>query len=137
MRIEPSDLAWLQASGLVDREVELPAVRLHTGGPLAWYLRSRRRSGMTIGNHIWFSAPERVRSRALLVHELVHVAQYRRMTTPVFFARYFAHIARRGFRYGRELPFEAPAYARQASARALIELQRARESGAAGPTYSI
>ncbi|HMS59602.1 MAG TPA: DUF4157 domain-containing protein [Tepidiformaceae bacterium] len=137
MRIEPSDLAWLQSSGLVDRDVDLDAVRPHTAGPPSWWVRSRRLSAITLGNHIWFSAPEHQRSRALLVHELVHVAQYRRLTTPVFCLRYFVHSARRGFRYSRDLPFEAPAYARQAQARALIEVQRAREAGAADPTYSI
>lgn len=137
VRIEASDLAWLDSSGLVDGEADLAKVGLHTTGIAAWWVRSRGRSAMTIGNHIWFSAPEKMRSRPLLVHELVHVAQYRRMTTPLFLVRYFVHVARRGFKYGRDLPFEAPAYARQAQARALIEAQRVRDAGEAEPPYTI
>lgn len=121
MRIEPSDRAWLQASGLVDAGVDLGRVSLHMRGLPSWWVRTRGRSAITIGNHIWFSAPEKARSRALLVHELVHVRQYHEMTVPVFLVRYFVHLVRARFRYSRQLPFEAPAYARQAEARALLE----------------
>jgi hypothetical protein len=121
MRIHADDVEWLRSSGLVDAEANLDRVSLHASGFPAWWVRRRGRSAITIGNHIWFSAPEKARGRPLLVHELVHVAQYRRMTVPVFIARYAWHLARNCFRYSRDLPFEAPAYARQAQARAMVD----------------
>jgi hypothetical protein len=125
MRIEALDRAWLAASGLVDPDVDLSRVSLHTGGVPTWWVRTRGRSAMTIGNHIWFSTPAKARSRGLLVHEFVHVGQYHRMTVPVFLVRYFAQLAGAGFRYSKRLPLEAPAYARQA----LVEIS---EQGRAG-----
>ena len=60
---------------------------------------------------------------ALLVHELVHVAQYRRLGKARFLRQYLLDLAKaRG--YSRRLPLEAPAYERQAAARALLTQER-------------
>ena len=120
MRIDPTDRAWLEASGLVDPEVDLDVVSLHTRGPLAWYLRLVGRGAITLGDGVWYREASRVHDRALLVHELVHVAQYRRLGRLRFVASYLRDLLRAGFRYSRSLPLEAPAYERQAQARALL-----------------
>ena len=120
MSIHPDDRAWLAQSGLVDPEVDLGAVRLHTSGPPRWYLAAVGHSAIALGDHVWLREAERLRDRSLLVHELVHVAQYRRLGRLRFVARYLLDLARAGFRYRRELPLEAPAYARAEQARALL-----------------
>lgn len=119
--IAPEDRAWLSASGLVDPGAVLAGVRLHCGGPITWYLRRRRRGAMTIGRHVWFARRERFADRALLAHELVHVAQYRDLGALRFLSRYLLDLARARFRYGETLPLEAPAYARGREARARLD----------------
>lgn len=109
--------AFLRQSGLVDDEADLARVRLHTGGPIAWYLRRQGRSAITLGRHIWFVSAAKRDDPALLVHELVHVAQFRRMGTVRFLVTYLCDLARARFRYGRDLPLEAPAYERQGRSR--------------------
>ena len=51
----------------------------------------------------------------------MHVAQYRRIGRVRFVARYLLDLAKAGFRYSKELPLEAPAYARAEQARELLE----------------
>ena len=121
MSIHPEDDAWLARSGLVDAEVDLDALRLHTSGPPSWYLSIVRRNAITLGDHVWSREAERFRDRRLLVHELVHVAQYRRIGRVRFVARYLLDLAKAGFRYSKELPLEVPAYARAEQARQLLE----------------
>ncbi len=124
MSIHPEDQAWLTQSGLVDAEVDLDAVRLHTSGPPSWYLSIVGRNAITLGDHVCFRETERLRDRRLLVHELVHVAQYRRMGRVRFVARYLLDLAKAGFRYSKKLPLEAPAYARAEQAREILEAER-------------
>lgn len=117
LALSPRYQAFLRQSGLVDDEADLAGVRLHTGGPIGWYLRRQGRSAITLGRHIWFVSAAKRDDPALLVHELVHVAQFRRMGAVRFLAAYLHDLARARFRYSRALPLEAPAYERQARAR--------------------
>ncbi len=116
MRIHEDDKAWLRDSGLVDPEVDLDAVRIHTSGLPSRYLRLVRHSAITFGDSFWLREESRRRDLPLIVHELVHVAQYRRRGRVRVLARYGLDFLRhRG--YSRELPLEAPAYERAAQAR--------------------
>ena len=117
--IPAETVAWLEGSGLVDDEIDLAAVRTHVGGVIGWYLRRKRRGAMTIGDHIFYRDERRRDDVALLVHELVHVAQYRRLGRARFLRQYAQDLAKAGG-YSRELPLEAPAYERQAAASALL-----------------
>ena len=115
--VTPSD----PLARLVDADVDTSRVVLHVGGLAAAYLRLVKKRAITFRGHIWFR-DEAVRGdRALVVHELVHVGQYRRMGTPRFLFHYLRDLARARFRYSHDLPLEAPAYARQAEATALLE----------------
>lgn len=111
---------WLAKNGLVNPEVDLNRVRLHHGGSVTWYLNVTKHGAITFGSHIFYRKPERMAKRDLLVHELVHVAQYRRIGAPRFFARYLRDAIRHkrvaGKSYGRDLPLEKPAYDTQALA---------------------
>jgi GNAT superfamily N-acetyltransferase len=113
--------AFLESHAFVDAGVDLARVRLHVGGPPTWYLRLVHQSAITIGNGVWFISAEKRDDDALVAHELVHVAQYREMGVPRFLLRYLVDLARARFRYSRTLPLEAPAYARQAAARAALD----------------
>lgn len=120
MTIAADDRAWLSDHSLLDPEIadDLDAVRLHSSGPPSWYLSLVRRNAITLGDHVWFRVAERRRDRPLLAHELVHVAQYRRIGRLRFLGRYLLDLVKhRG--YSRSLPLEAPAYERAEQARAL------------------
>ncbi|MFN0095782.1 MAG: DUF4157 domain-containing protein [Dehalococcoidia bacterium] len=122
--IPPDTRQWLALNGLVNPEVDLQNVRLHHGGPLTWYLAATRHGAITFGNHIFYRKRERMEKRDLLVHELVHVAQYRRIGMLRFHARYLRDALRSirttGKAYGRDLPLEKPAYDTQALALKVI-----------------
>ncbi|MCE7928725.1 MAG: DUF4157 domain-containing protein [Chloroflexi bacterium CFX7] len=119
VNLRQAEIDWLRARGLVDSEVVLSKVRLHAGGPFGVYLRLTNHSALTTGYHIWFRNMALRHSASLLVHELVHVGQYQRIGALRFLARYLAEtIRRRG--YSRAHSLEAPAYARQRLARAVI-----------------
>lgn len=111
---------WLAANHFVDDGVELERVRLHVSGPPTWYLRLVRKRAITLGHQVWFREEQHRSNRALVAHELVHVGQYGRMGRTRFVLTYLWHLARAGFRYSRNLPLEAPAYARQDEAEGLI-----------------
>jgi hypothetical protein len=115
--ISTEDKDWLERSGLLDLAVDLERVRLHVGPPWSWYLRFAGNSAITFGNHVWYRDEERRKRRDLLVHELVHVAQYAERGFFHFLWRYLLDLAKARFRYSRELPLEQPAYARQKIAR--------------------
>ena len=116
MSIHEDDRAWLRDSGPVDPEVDLDAVRIHSSGLPSLYLRIVRHSAITFGDRFWVREESRRRDIPLIVHEMVHVAQYRRFGFASFLVRYGLDLVRhRG--YGRELPLEAPAYERAAEAR--------------------
>ena len=79
MRIPDNQRAWLEESGLVDDNVDLEAVRLKVGGFWTWYLRLQRMGAITHGDSIWYRNEEKRADLDLLVHELVHVGQYREL----------------------------------------------------------
>jgi hypothetical protein len=118
--IPPETRAWIASNRLVNPEVDLHKVRLHHGGPVNWYLALTKHGAITFGNHIYYRKPDRMERRDLLVHELVHVAQYRRLGVLRFHARYLRdalrNLRKTGKTYGRDLPLEKPAYATQALA---------------------
>lgn len=121
MTIAADDQDWLRANDLLDAEIagDLAAVRLHSSGPPRWYLSLVGRSAITFGDHVWFREAHRSNDRRLLAHELVHVAQYRRLGHLRFIGRYLLDLAKAFGRYSRELPLEAPAYERADRARDL------------------
>lgn len=110
---------WLERNSLIDDGVDLDRVKLKVGGPIGLYLKLVGRSAMTIGNTIWFVSEAKRDDNTLVAHELVHVGQYHELGIPRFLVRYFRDLTRAGFRYSKQLPLEAPAYARQDLARSL------------------
>ena len=120
IRISPGDRSWLEGSGLVDDVVDLGRVKLHVGFPWSQYLRVVGNSAITFGDHVWYRDQVRRVDRDLLVHELVHVGQYRQRGFVRFLLRYGLDLARAGFRYSKDLPLEVPAYERQGKARGLL-----------------
>ena len=110
---------WLERKNLLDDGVDLDEVKLKIGGPVGLYLKLVRKSAMTIGNSVWFVSEEKRADDILLAHELVHVAQYRKMGVSRFLFTYFKDMAKAGFKYSSKLPLEAPAYERQKLARSL------------------
>jgi hypothetical protein len=119
MRLKETEIAWLRRWNLVDENVDLEGVQVHIGGPAGYYLKITNHGAITTGGHIWFKTLTRRDNIALVVHELVHVGQYRRLGKTRFLLNYLAGSAKRGG-YSREHPLEAPAYARQELARAII-----------------
>ena len=111
------------SSGLVDPDVTLADVRLRIGGPIGWYLRLVKKRGMTIGRNIFFRDEAARADTALVIHELVHVAQYARMGIPRFLMAYLRDMAKARFHYSHTLPLEAPAYERQSRAEELLGRQ--------------
>ena len=120
MRVQSGVRLWLANSGLVDPEVDTARVESHVGGPITWYLRTMGRSAITFGSHVWFVSEAKRSDLPLLVHELVHVAQYRRLGFARFLFQYLTDLAKARFKYGKGLPLEAPAYERQKMARGLL-----------------
>lgn len=119
MRIPDNQRAWLEESGLVDDNVDLEAVRLKVGGFWTWYLRLQRMGAITHGDSIWYRNEEKRADLDLLVHELVHVGQYRELGR-LGFLRQYAVVLIRARGYNRNLPLEKPAYERQKAARELL-----------------
>ena len=120
MRLTDAEVRWLRQWNLIDENVEVHEVQLHIGGAMGYYLKLTNHGAITTGDHIWFKTESRRNNVALLVHELVHVAQYRRMGKTRFLVDYLAGtLKRRG--YSREHPLEAPAYARQDQAKAIVK----------------
>lgn len=124
VRLAPGEQHWLGAMELLDPEADIARVRLHVGGIPGWYLKLVGNSAITFGNHVWFVSETSKTDIALMAHELVHVAQYRRMGRLRFLTRYGLDLLRAGFRYSKTLPLEAPAYARQDVAKRIL-----REAG--------
>ena len=116
MSVPPTTRDWLTQHSLIEDSVDLDRVRLRVGGPPTRCLKLVKKRAITLGHSVWFREPQHLEDRALVAHELVHVAQYSEMGVPSFLATYLWHLARAGFRYSRSLPLEAPAYARQAEA---------------------
>ena len=84
------------------------------------YLRLVKKRAITIGPNIWFRDDAARADTTLIVHELVHVGQYARMGIPRFLTVYIKDMAKARFHYSHDLPLEAPAYARQARAKELL-----------------
>ena len=119
---------WMKAEALLDGEVSLDEVRFHSGGPAALYLRGVKKRAITFGDHVFFRDRELTNQSKqanwpLYVHELVHVAQYRREGYPKFLGAYGWDVVRQGLKYSRRLPREAPAYARQREAERRLGLR--------------
>jgi hypothetical protein len=119
---------WLRAESFLDGEVTLDDVRFHSGGPVAFYLRMMGRRAMTLGDHVFFRDEGLIDQAKqanwpLYVHELVHVAQYRREGYPKFLGAYTWDVVRAGVKYSSKLPREAPAYARQREAERRLGLR--------------
>lgn len=123
MKVPTAAQTLLGDHALIDPLVDLRKVRLHTGGPVGWYLRLLGRAGVTVGHHVFFVDARARQSLPLLAHELVHVAQFRELGFFRFLLRYWRDMARAGFRYSRKLPLEAPAYARQREAEERLGLR--------------
>jgi len=108
-------------------DFDFDSVHLVERGPVCWYVRNVVKQGaMTISPFIFygrerFDASDTA-SVALLAHELRHVEQYRELGHVRFLAKYLLELARRGFRYSRDLPLEAGPNALQAEVR--LALQR-------------
>jgi hypothetical protein len=105
--------------------LDLESVRLVHSGPVCWYVRNVIKQGaMTISPVIFYGRrsyePGNLASVALLAHELKHVEQYRRLGHVMFLGRYLFALARARFRYSRELPLEAEAYALEDEVRAKL-----------------
>jgi hypothetical protein len=95
--------------------LDFDGIRLMHCGPICWFVRAVLRKGaMTLGRSVYFGrhqyAPGTLRSTALLAHELVHVEQFSAYGRLRFAARYVWQLARAGFRYSRDLPYERDAY---------------------------
>jgi len=106
--------------------MRLDNVRVVTGGPVCWFVRSvLRRGAMTFSPFVFYGRaaydPATLRSLGLLVHELKHIEQYRRYGHAVFLVRYFWAMGRNRFRYSHDLPLEAEAYAIEAAFKAALE----------------
>jgi hypothetical protein len=112
-RVSLDTRTFLAAHNLLDDGVDFERVRLRVGGPGTWYLKLVRRGALTTGDTIWFRNGTKLASMPLIAHELVHVAQYRRMGVIRFVAAYLRDFAKAGFRYSRSLPLEKVAYDRQ------------------------
>ena len=108
--------------------LRLADVNLVSSGPVCWYVRTVARQGMmTIAPWIFAGResydPTDLASVALIAHELKHVQQYRERGHAAFLARYLWDLGRNGFKYSRELPLEAEAYALQAEIRSALRAQ--------------
>lgn len=120
MSIPQAKRDWLTDNDFVDEGVDLDRVRLRVGGPPTWYLGLAGNRAITLGQQVWFREEQHCEDRALIAHELVHVGQYTRMGRLRFIATYLWHLARARFHYSKTLPLEAPAYARQDEAKAVL-----------------
>ena len=111
-------------------DLAMDRVHIVNKGPVCWYVRNVARQGaMTISPFIFYGRehldPEKPSSMALLAHELKHVEQYRAMGHIGFLASYLTDMAKVRFKYSRDLPLEAPAYALQREVREALEAKLA------------
>ena len=125
-RLSPETIATL--SPHVDAEA-LARIRVMTGRPWGWAPRVIRMAAVTFGDHVLIR-PDRFdettpRGLALIAHEAMHVAQYRRYGRIRMGARYVWGQLRCGFRHDRH-PMERPCIEVQRIVRALLE-KRVRE----------
>jgi hypothetical protein len=108
--------------------LDLDGVRIVESGPVCWFVRRVLGQGaMAVSPYIFYGRSRfdaaSLGSLALLAHELKHVQQYRELGHLRFLLRYVRGLAGNRFRYSRELPLEAEAYALQAQVReALLPL---------------
>lgn len=104
----------------------LDRMRILTGRPWSWAPRLIGMAALTFGDHVLIR-PERYspgtpRGLALIAHEAMHVAQYRRYGRVGMVARYLWGQIRCGFRHDLH-PMEIPCIERQRIVRALLEKQ--------------
>ncbi|HLF77374.1 MAG TPA: DUF4157 domain-containing protein [Dehalococcoidia bacterium] len=119
-------------TGIIDKlqhwfpEMALDGVHVVTSGPVCWFVRNVQRQGaMTFAPFIFYGRdpfdPISPRGIALLAHELKHVQQYRELGHFAFLATYLLDMVKARFKYSRDLPLEAPAYALQRQVRESLE----------------
>lgn len=125
-RLTPTTIATLAPH--VDAEA-LVRMRVLTGRPWRWVPLVIRMAAVTFGDHV-LMRPDRFdeatpRGLALIAHEAMHVAQYRRYGRIGMVARYLAGQFRCGFVHDRH-HMERPCIEVQRIVRALLE-KRVRE----------
>ena len=103
-------------------DLDMAQVRIITRGPICRLVATVLRQGaLTFAPFVFYGQavydPASLRSVALLAHELKHIEQYRRFGHVRFLIRYYWDMGRKGFRYRKDLPLEAEAYALQADVR--------------------
>ena len=107
------------------------------GGPGGWYLRLVGQGAITLGDHVFFREQRKRDDADLIVHELVHVGQYRTLGRLRFVGRYLRDWAQRGMRYSKGLPLEAPAYTRQETAKQWLRAYPKRDGPPAPKTPAL
>ena len=98
--------------------LDLELVEIKTTGPVCWFVAAVLRQGaltfkpfVFFGRHTYDQGS--LNSVALLAHELKHIEQYQQFGHFGFLRRYYWDMVHNGFRYRRDLPLEAIAYALQ------------------------
>lgn len=117
-------------------DIDVDSLTFHRGVP--WY--SNTRGAITIGSHIYFREHRTDfcsrKDVALAAHELYHVHQGSAAAgvwfLRPFYAKYFGHLLRNGFRTGESHPLERPAYALQDRVKEQYD-RAAAASGEIGP----
>ena len=112
------DAATIDAMGPRFPTLALAEVQVVASGPVSWFVRTVLRQGaLAFSPFIFYGRsrfdPAQPATLPLLAHELKHLEQYQRFGRLGFLSRYFTDLARNRFRYDRQLPLEAEAYAVQ------------------------
>jgi hypothetical protein len=120
-RLSPETVAILAPH--VPRE-SLERMRALTGRPWQWVPPVIGMAAITLGDHVLIRSgrydPDTPRGLALIAHEAMHVAQYRRHGRIGMAARYLWGQLKCGFRHDRH-PMEIPCIETQRIVRALLE----------------
>lgn len=105
----------------------LERMRVLTGRPWHWLPALIGMSAITFGDHVLFRHgrfnESSTRGLALIAHESIHIAQYRRYGRLGMSLRYLWGQLRCGFQHDRH-PLERPCIEAQRIVRALLERQR-------------
>ena len=72
-------------------------VKIHTRGPVIWWLRLTKYGGCAFGNHIWV-LPEKENNQKLLKHEYCHVLQCRRLGLFRWCTKYIYYHFKHGYK---------------------------------------
>ncbi len=122
---------WYVDPGIVRR------AKLKLASGVVAFLSSERFSkgrakAITLGKTIYFCGieqfqPHTPRGLALIAHELKHIEQYERDRLLGFYARYLWGYIRHG--YGKEIGYEATAYALEAAVKAHLQEEFSENAG--------